>query len=462
MSAPKKVKKKSITKANVQLPALHPHAAGIDIGANQIQVAVPCDADPKPVRTFTTFTDDLFKLRDWLKACGVRTVAMESTGVYWIALYQTLEAAGIEVCLVNARHCKNLPGRKTDVSDCQWLQYLHSVGLLRASFRPPEQICVVRSFLRQRANLVRYASQQVMQLHKALTQMNVQIHNVISDIVGVTGLAILDAVLAGERDGQKLAQLKDHRIKASGDTIARSLVGDWRAEHLFALRQALATWRHYQQLITECDEATARALAGFESRVDVSCQPAAALDLAAQKAACQRAAFRGADGTLPDHRGGVDTGAGAASRHGAGAVWRTGAGLRAAISDGEVFCLVAGTVPGQPDHGRAGDLGENARREEPVGGGVAVGRAVPVAEQDVSRRLFPPLEGAAGHTQSHHRDGAQAGAHPLAPAQIPGSLRPKSLDGGRRKTADQEVETTTPKRHRPRLQTCHGGMNLHA
>jgi len=273
MTARKNVKKKSTSKTNVQLPALHPHAAGIDIGATQIQVAVPCDADSKPVRTFTTFTDDLLALRDWLKVCGVRTVAMESTGVYWIALYQILEAAGIEVCLVNARHCKNLPGRKTDVSDCQWLQYLHSVGLLRASFRPPEQICVVRSFLRQRANLVRYASQQVMQLHKALTQMNVQIHNVISDIVGVTGLAILDAVLAGERDGQKLAQLKDHRIKASRDTMARSLVGDWRAEHLFALRQALATWRHYQNLITECDAETARVLAAFESRVDVQANP---------------------------------------------------------------------------------------------------------------------------------------------------------------------------------------------
>jgi hypothetical protein len=240
-----KVRKAATAKGNVQLPTLHPHAAGIDVGATQLQVAVPCDADPQPVRTFTTFTDDLLKLRDWLQTCGVRTVAMESTGVYWIPLYQILEAAGIEVCLVNARHCKNLPGRKTDVSDCQWLQYLHSVGLLRASFRPPEQICVVRSFLRQRANLVRYASQQVMQLHKALTQMNVQIHNVISDIVGVTGLAILDAVLAGERDGHKLAQLKDHRIKASADVMARSLVGDWRAEHLFALRQALATWRHY-------------------------------------------------------------------------------------------------------------------------------------------------------------------------------------------------------------------------
>ena len=223
---------------------------GRSIVHTQIQVAVPCDADPKPVRTFTTFTDDLLKLRDWLQHCGVRTwrwsprafTGFRSTK-FW--------TAGIEVCLVNARHCKNLPGRKTDVSDCQWLQYLHSVGLLRASFRPPEQICVVRSFLRQRANLVRYASQQVMQLHKALTQMNVRIHNVISDIVGVTGLAILDAVLAGERDGHKLAQLKDRRIKASSDLITRSLVGDWRAEHLFALRQALATWRHYQQLITD-------------------------------------------------------------------------------------------------------------------------------------------------------------------------------------------------------------------
>lgn len=267
------IRKATTAKSNVQLPTLHPHAAGIDVGATQLQVAVPCDADLRPVRTFTTFTDDLLALRDWLKVCGVRTVALESTGVYWIPLYQILEVAGIEVCLVNARHCKNLPGRKTDVSDCQWLQYLHSVGLLRASFRPPEQICAVRSFLRQRANLVRYASQQVMQLHKALTQMNVQIHNVISDIVGVTGLAILDAVLAGERDGQKLAALKDRRIQASRDTIARSLRGDWRAEHLFALRQALVTWRHYQSLLTECDAETARVLAGFESRVDVQASP---------------------------------------------------------------------------------------------------------------------------------------------------------------------------------------------
>ncbi|MGB7746024.1 MAG: IS110 family transposase, partial [Verrucomicrobiia bacterium] len=273
MSAPKKVKIKSTHKTNVQLPTLRPHAAGIDIGATQIQAAVPCDADSRPVRTFSTFTDDLHALRDWLKKCGVQTVAMESTSVYWIPLFQILEAAGLEVCLVNARHCKNLPGRKTDISDCQWIQYLHSVGLLRASFRPPEQICAVRSLLRHRANLIRYAGSHVQHLQKALTQMNLQIHNVISDLTGVTGLAILDAILAGERDPQKLAALKDHRIKASRDTIARSLHGDWRPEHLFVIQQALDTWRHYQKLIAQCDQQIQQLLARFDSQLDLSQRP---------------------------------------------------------------------------------------------------------------------------------------------------------------------------------------------
>jgi len=252
-------------KSNSQLPTLHPYAAGIDIGATQIQVALPHDADPKPVRTFSTFTDDLLKLRDWLKACAIQTVAMESTSVYWIPIFQILEAAGIEVCLVNARHCKNLPGRKSDVSDCQWLQYLHSVGLLRPSFRPPEHICAIRSLLRHRAALVRYAATHVQHLQKALAQMNIQIHNVISDLTGVTGLAILDAILAGQRDPQQLAALKDHRIKASRDLIARSLQGDWRPELLFVLQQALATWRHYQSLITQCDGQIQSQLAALDS-----------------------------------------------------------------------------------------------------------------------------------------------------------------------------------------------------
>ena len=248
------------------LPVLHPNAAGIDVGARQLFVAVPPDADPKPIRTFATFTDDLLALRDWLKQCRVSTVAMESTGVYWIPLFQILESSGIEVCLVNARHCKNLPGRKTDVSDCQWLQYLHSVGLLRGSFRPPEAVCAVRSLLRHREGLVRDAARCVHHLHKALTQMNVQLQHVISDLTGVTGLAILEAILQGQRDPVVLAKLKDHRIQASTDTIAKSLRGDWRPEHLFVLAQVYASWQHQQTHISAVDAEIARLLAAFDTR----------------------------------------------------------------------------------------------------------------------------------------------------------------------------------------------------
>ena len=268
-----KNKSRSVSKTTPSLPVLHPHAAGIDIGAREIYVAMPPDRDPKPVRVFATFTDDLHALRDWLKGCGVLTVAMESTGVYWIPLFQILEAAGIEVSLVNARHCKNLPGRKTDVQDCQWLQYLHAVGLLRGSFRPPETVCAVRTLLRHRDGLLRAAATSVNRLHKALTQMNVQLQHIIADITGVTGLAILEAILAGERDPVALAKLKDGRIKASTDMLAKSLHGDWRDEHLFTLRQTLATWKHYQAQMTACDEESARLLKCFADKVDVVVQP---------------------------------------------------------------------------------------------------------------------------------------------------------------------------------------------
>lgn len=250
------------------LPKLHLHAAGIDLGAREIYVAVPPGSCARPVRSFPTFTEDLHALRDWLLECGVTTVAMESTGVYWIPLFQILECAGLEVVLVNARHCKNLPGRKTDVQDCQWLQYLHSVGLLRGSFRPADQVCAVRSILRHRDNLVQGASRCVNHMHKALTQMNIQLQHVISDLTGVTGLAILDAILAGERDAQKLAALKDRRIKASRDTLAKSLRGDWRAEHLFTLRQSYELWQKHQQLITACDEQIATLLQAFDTRTE--------------------------------------------------------------------------------------------------------------------------------------------------------------------------------------------------
>ena len=254
-------------------PLVRPHAAGIDVGSTELYVAVPADSDPEPVRTFATFTEDLHALADWLERCQVKTVAMESTGVYWIPIFQILEARGLEVCLVNARHVKNVPGRKTDVTDCQWLQYLHSVGLLRASFRPPARVCAVRSLWRHRDTLIRYAGSHVQHMQKALTQMNIQLANVISDLTGRTGLAIIDALLAGERDGEKLAELRDHRIKADAQRIAKSLEGDWKPEHLFTLRQARLTYSHYQAMIAECDTQISVFLRGFESRVDRTAQP---------------------------------------------------------------------------------------------------------------------------------------------------------------------------------------------
>jgi transposase len=201
------------------LPVMRPDAAGIDIGATEIFVAVPAERAEENVRSFPTFTQDLCRLADWLQECGIKTVAMESTGVYWIPLFQILEERGLEVCLVNARHVKNVPGRRTDVCDCQWLQFLHSVGLLRASYRPEQQVCAVRSLLRHRGSLIQMAATHVHHMQKALDQMNLQLHHVISDITGQTGLAIVDAILAGERNPHVLAKLRHERIKA---TIVRN------------------------------------------------------------------------------------------------------------------------------------------------------------------------------------------------------------------------------------------------
>ena len=262
-----------VAKTTAALPILQPYAAGIDIGATEVWVAVPADCDPKPVRAFATFTEDLEALAAWLKSCGIRTVAMESTGVYWIPLFQLLETQGFEVYLVNARHVKNVPGRKSDVSDCQWLQYLHAVGLLRGSFRPPDAVCAVRSLLRHRETLVQYAASHVQHMQKALSQMNVQLHHVISDLTGKTGLAIVEAILRGERDPQQLAQLRDPRVKASEETIAKALAGDWREEHLFALRQSLAAYRAYAELIRECDAEIERLLRAFESTLTPESPP---------------------------------------------------------------------------------------------------------------------------------------------------------------------------------------------
>ena len=240
-------------KSRASLTITYPNAAGIDIGSASHFCAVPPDRDDAPVREFASFTADLNALADWLQACGVDTVAMESTGVYWIPLFELLESRGFTVLLVNARHVKNVCGRKSDVLDCQWLQQLMTYGLLSGAFRPTEQVCVLRALWRQRGMLLRSQGRHVQHMQKALTQMNLQLTNVLADIVGESGQKILRAIVAGERDGLVLGAMKNVRVRASVEEIAKSLQGNWRAEHLFALKQALGAFDFVGTQLAECD-----------------------------------------------------------------------------------------------------------------------------------------------------------------------------------------------------------------
>ena len=248
------------TKVQTIQPVINPHAAGADIGAREIYVAVPTALTAEPVRSFPTFTEDLRALVAWLQSFGIKTVAMEATSVYWIPLAELLEEAKIEVCLVNPRHVKNVPGRKTDVMDCQWLQYLHSVGLLRGAFRPAAEVRGVRALWRQRDALVRHSSWHIQHVHKALDQMNLQVHHVLADITGQTGTAIIEAILQGERDPATLARHRDKRVKATEATLVKALTGDYRAEHLFCLGQTFAAFQFVQKQIGELDAELGRRL----------------------------------------------------------------------------------------------------------------------------------------------------------------------------------------------------------
>src|SRR5690242_10992336 len=249
------------------LEVVHPHAAGIDVGNSAHDIAVRPDRDPEPVRRFECFTADLHRLADWLQSCGVKTVAMQSTGVYWIPLYDILEERGFEVYLVNARHTKNLPGRKSDVQESQWLLKLHTHGLLNNSFQPTSEIRVLRTYWRQRAEHARGIGTCILRMQKALTQMNLQLANVISDLSGVTGQKIVRAIVTGERDPRKLAELSDPRIHASKEEIAKSLEGNWRQDLLFVLHQEVKMYDIYQQRIAECDQQLEKHLAHFEDTV---------------------------------------------------------------------------------------------------------------------------------------------------------------------------------------------------
>ncbi|MBD2165176.1 IS110 family transposase [Calothrix membranacea FACHB-236] len=251
-------------KVSSTLEEINQNAAGIDLGGGEHWVCVPADRTDKNVRRFGCFTPDLIAMADWLIECRVDTVAMEATGVYWIPVFQILEAKGFEVKLVNAHHVKTVPGRKTDVLDCQWLQKLHTYGLLSGSFRPQDQVCVLRSYIRQRDSLIKSASTHVQRMHKALIQMNLHLHKVISDVTGLTGMKIIKAIVAGEQDPQVLATLKDPRIKSSTADIASALTGDYRREHLFVLQQELTLYEVYQQQISAIDAEIEKCLASFQ------------------------------------------------------------------------------------------------------------------------------------------------------------------------------------------------------
>lgn len=258
---------------NSRWEQINPHAAGIDIGSRESYVCVPAGSDPQPVQRFGTTTPEIQRLAQWLKHCGVTTVAMEATGVYWIATFQILEKSGFKVCLVNPRQLKNVSGRKSDVQDCQWIQKLHTFGLLGASFRPADPYCVARCYLRLREDLVASRSGQILRMQKALHQMNVQLPHVLSDITGESGLKIIEAILAGERDPLQLARLANRSVKASRQKIAAALTGDYRPEHLFALRTAYELYQTYQKKIDRCDEALVEQLDHLPDRVNLADKP---------------------------------------------------------------------------------------------------------------------------------------------------------------------------------------------
>ncbi len=255
------------------LEIVHPDAAGIDVGGSEHWVAISPDRDPEPVRRFECFTSDLREMGRWLAEKGVRSVAMQSTGVYWMPVFEILEQQGLELYLVNAQHTKNVPGRKSDVQECQWLLKLHAFGLLNNSFQPTDEIRIARTLWRHRGNLVAEASSVIQRMQKVLTEMNVQLSNVLSDLSGVSGMKIIKAILEGERDPWKLATLVEPEVKATAQDIAKSLEGNWREELLFVLRQHVELYRIYQEKINDCDLQLRKHLESLGSKVDLNTQP---------------------------------------------------------------------------------------------------------------------------------------------------------------------------------------------
>ena len=387
------------------------------MGATSHFVAVPADRAEQPVREFEAFTADLYRLADWLAQCGVETVVMESTGVYWIPLFGVLEERDFQVMLVDPRRIKNVPGRKTDVLDCQWLQQLHTYGLLSGAFRPEGKIRRLRSYLRQRAMLVEYASHHVQHMQKALTQMNVKLQHVISDITGKTGMEIIEAIVGGQRDPVKLAQLRDPRIKADEATIAKSLRGHWREEQIFELTQALELYRFYHAKIAECDREIETHLERFEDR-STGGPPAAKSGRKRIKGNAPRFdvwthlnRMTGVDLTRID---GVD------AYTALKVISEIGTDMTKWPS-AKHFASWLGLSPNKPHHRWEGDQLQDQAQRQPGCGGIASGGQRAASLRQCPGRLPAPEESPSGRAQSHHRHGPQAGqAHLHHAAQWPG------------------------------------------
>ena len=373
------------------LPIVHARAAGIDIGSRFHVVAVGSDLSDEPVQTFEAFTADIQRMADWLIAVGVKTVAMESTGVYWVPVYEVLESRGIEAVLVNARQARAVPGRKSDVNDAQWLQRLHACGLLHASFRPGRDIAALRAYLRVRERHLDYAAAHIQHMQKALTFMNLQLHHVVSDIAGETGLKIIRAIVNGQRDPKVLATLRDVRCKASAETICASLVGNYQPEHVFALTQALTLYDFYQLRVAECDaqiEGVLRLLAAQKP------QPPTSLPKA-RHSTKQRNAVGFDVRALLYQLTGID----ATQIHGLGPyltlrlVGECGTDL-SRWPNSQALYLLADTGTGLQNQRWQSPVGAYSKDRQSGGGAAALGSGCCWAYQQCPRRLLPAFVGA--------------------------------------------------------------------
>ena len=424
MSQRRQSKRERADKPKVDWKALevvHPHAAGIDIGGSEHWVAVSPERDEQPVRRFDCFTADVEQMADWLVDRGVRSVAMQSTGVYWMPVFEILQQHGLEVFLVNARHTKNLPGRKSDIAECQWLLKLHTFGLLNNSFQPSDEIRTARTLWRHRGGLVAQAGSAIQRMQKALIEMNVQLSSALTDLSGVSGMAILQAILDGERDPRELAALADPHVKASKAVIAKSLQGNWRPELVFVLRQEVETYRSCQDRIAACDRQLQPHLQGMAQGGSGSAADGSPAQ-GQTGGAGQRSQIRPADRTVSHHRRGLVTGEWHRRASGPKRDCRGRRGSER-LSQRKAFRQLAGPVPHQRDQWRQSTEAADPQSGQPRQGGIPAGGFQLDPQPKLSGRAIPPVAYPIGRAQSHHRDGPQAILPVLPAPQVWAAIR---------------------------------------